>query len=123
MMPEPRNWPRPVPRFGGEVSITVGQPLTATIQPLVDEWRELAKAQRGKVGIGGDWQEQQQSPSGSHQRAVRAAGDLADGREREMRIRICDALQAGVGALGEQVERDEGRFDRSEWTNSRPREA
>lgn len=39
IMPEPRNWPKPLPRFGGNISITVGSSLTPRVQPLVDRWR------------------------------------------------------------------------------------
>jgi monolysocardiolipin acyltransferase len=42
IMPEPRSWPKPLPRFGGNVSITIGNSLTPRIQPLVDRWRKDA---------------------------------------------------------------------------------
>lgn len=118
MMPEPRSWPRPVPRRGGNVSITVGKSLTSRIQPLVNEWRALAATQEGTVGIGGDWEGGNDSARGDRQREVRGAGQLAEGRERDVRIRICEALQDGVKELGEAVEREEGRFSRGEWSHS-----
>jgi len=105
LMPETRGWPRPVPRKGGNVSITIGKPLTSTIQPLVQEWKTIlrSKASTGEVT----------EPIGR-------SGDI-DGKERDIRIRICQALQDGVHALGVDVEREEGRFDKGEWSNSTKR--
>lgn len=120
-MPETRGWPRAVPRRGGNVSITIGESLTSKIQPLVDEWKAVAATQTGALGIGGEWEKRGESPPGEHQRTVREAGDLADGRERDIRIRICEVLQDSVRQLGEKVEQAEGRFDRGEWSNSRRR--
>lgn len=117
-MPETRGWPRPLPRRGGDVSITIGQPLTPRIQPLVDEWRAIAATQQGTVGVGGEWEQREESPPGSHQREMRQAGRLAEGRERDVRIRICEALQDGIRELGRKVEGEEGRFDRGEWSHS-----
>ena len=99
LMPETRGWPRPVPRKGGNVSITIGQPLTSTIQPLVEEWKRKAGA---KV-----------------QGTDRHAGRDVDEEERALRIRICEALQDSVRTLGEAVEQEEGRFESGEWSNSR----
>lgn len=118
-MPESRSWPRVIPRRGGDVSITIGQSLTSRIQPLVNEWRDIAATQTGTVGIGGDWEQRGNSPPGQHQRGMRQAGDLAEGKERDIRIRICEALQDELRGLGQQVERAEGRFERNEWSNSR----
>lgn len=118
-MPETRGWPRAVPRRGGDVSITIGESLTPRIQPLVDEWKAVATTQTGTVGIGGKWEERDGSPPGGHQRSVREAGELAEGKERDIRVRICEALQGSLRELGETVERDEGRFERGEWSNSR----
>lgn len=117
-MPETRGWPRAVPRRGGDVSITIGESLTDKIKPLVDEWRAVARTQTGTVGIGGEWEKQDESPPGEHQRRTRQAGDLAEGKERDIRIRICEALQDSLRELGQDVERKEGRFDRGEWSNS-----
>jgi len=94
LMPETRGWPRPVPRAGGNVSITIGSSLTSKIQPLVEEWKRV---------------------SAKH-RAVRDPN--ADATERDFRIRICEALQDSVRALGVDVEREEGRFGKEEWSNS-----
>jgi monolysocardiolipin acyltransferase len=99
LMPETRGWPRPVPRKGGNVSITIGQSLTARVQPLVDEWKKLAS--KGREG------------------AELHAGRDTDEKERELRIRICAALQDSVRVLGEAVEKEEGRFESGEWSNSR----
>ena len=120
-MPETRSWPRMVPRRGGHVSITIGESLTSRIQPLVDEWKAIAGTQSGTVGIGGNWEKLGESPPGEHQRSVRDAGTLADGKERAIRIRICEALQDSLREIGQDVERREGRFDRGEWSNSRGR--
>lgn len=121
-MPETRGWPRVFPRRGGDVSITIGESLTAKIQPLVDEWKAVAGTQTGTVGIGGEWEKKGESPPGDHQKRVREAGDLADGKERDIRIRICEALQDSLRELGQKVEGEEGRFDRGEWSNSKRRE-
>lgn len=120
-MPETRGWPRAVPRRGGNVSITIGDSLTSKIQPLVEEWKAVAAGQTGTLGIGGEWEKRGESPSGEHQKSVRQAGNLADGKERDIRIRICEVLQDSVRELGEKVEQAEGRFDRGEWSNSRRR--
>lgn len=119
-MPETRSWPRVIPRRGGDVSITIGESLTSKIQPLVEEWKAVAGTQTGTLGIGGDWEQRGESPSGEHQRDVRQAGELAEGKERDIRIRICEALQDSLRELGQEIERAEGRFDRGEWSNSKP---
>jgi len=36
MMPEPRGWPRFLPRFGAEVSITFGDPINHVLDPYID---------------------------------------------------------------------------------------
>lgn len=36
MMPEPRGWPRFLPRFGAEVSITFGDPINHILDPYID---------------------------------------------------------------------------------------
>lgn len=121
LMPETRTFPRFFPRFGARISITIGQPITSKIQPLVDRWRDIASQEGGTVGIGGDWDPEGNSVGGDKQREVRSRGDLAGGKEEETRIKITDVLQEEVRLLGEEVERREGRFDRGEWSQSRRR--
>lgn len=55
VMNEYRGFPRFIPRPGGRLSMTIGEPITAKIQPLVDRWRDLAAAEKGSLGIGGGW--------------------------------------------------------------------
>lgn len=68
--------------------------------------------------MGGEWEKEGKSPGGEEQRRVRSAGDLADGQERQVRIDIVNALQEGLRELGQQVETEEGRFDRDQWSQS-----
>ncbi len=112
-MPENRRFPRFIPRPGARISITIGQPLTSKIKPLVDDWRGIAEKEPGSAGIGGEW------TAGEGQRQERSRGDLADGKEIEVRKKICEMLQEGVRDLGERVERDEGRFEKGLWCQSR----
>ena len=119
-MPETRGWPRFLPRLGARISITIGQSLTPMIRPLVTEWRKVAETQAGTVGIGGQWKEEDGSPPSEHQRRTRDQGVLADGKEKEMRIKICEVLQESVRKLGVAVEEEEGRFERKEWCQSTP---
>jgi monolysocardiolipin acyltransferase len=122
VMPEPRNFPRFLPRPGGSISINFGPPLTPRIRPLVEAWKDIASKQSGTVGVGGRWEEPSPSgPSGETQRLIRSQGRLADGQEEAVRIEITQALQEGVRELGEQVEREEGRYERGEWCQSRRR--
>ena len=111
LMPETRGWPRPIPRAGGDVSITIGESLTSKIQPLVEEWKRISKKHRG-VG----WLETEE---GSTEGTVRESS--ADATEKDFRIRICEALQDNIRALGGEVEREEGRFEKGEWSNSTER--
>lgn len=37
-MPEPRSWPRFLPRLGKRVSITFGEPVNDSLAPLLDAW-------------------------------------------------------------------------------------
>ena len=122
IMPESRTFPRFLPRPGATLSVTIGSPITSRIQPLVDAWREIASHESGTVGIGGVWTKQDggvESPSGHEQRTIRERGDLAEGKERQVRIKITEVLQEAVRELGEMVERKEGRFERGEWSQSR----
>jgi monolysocardiolipin acyltransferase len=118
-MPEPRSWPRFIPRAGARIKITYGSSITPRIQPLVDEWREIASREKGTIGIGGDWEKRGDSPKGEDQRVIRSRGDLAGGKEEEVRVKIVQELQEAVRELGEQVEGKEGRFERKEWCQSR----
>lgn len=141
IMNEYRGSPKPVPRPGASISITVGQPITDRIKPLVDEWRRIVASEKGALGVGGEWGtpasgaalpgserspelksgEVAQAETGAFQQQMtRSAGELADGRERSVRIRITEAIQEAVRQLGEQVEREEGRFERREWCQSTP---
>jgi monolysocardiolipin acyltransferase len=105
--------------------MTIGEPISAKIQPLVDRWRETAAAEKGTLGIGGDWLAADQLSQGqrveedSRQRAIRGKGQLAGGAEEEIRKEIVAVLQEEVRKLGDRVERREGRFERGEWTQSR----
>lgn len=86
---------------------------------MVDAWKAVAARQSGTVGIGGKWEQEGDSPSGSFQKSIRSQGRLADGKEETMRIEIVRMLQEGVRELGEVVERREGRYERGEWCQSR----
>ncbi|WWD15915.1 hypothetical protein CI109_100339 [Kwoniella shandongensis] len=121
VMPEPRNRPRFIPRPGAKLSITVGQPLTSAIEPLVSSWREMAEKESGTLGVGGDWEQGSQGTGlvGDAQREVRGKGELIDGREQQVRMKIVDVLQQGVAKLGEEVERREGRYEKGLWTQSK----
>jgi monolysocardiolipin acyltransferase len=118
MMNEDRGFPRLLPRPGARLSITVGQPLTSRIQPLVDQWRELASKETGIVGLGGDWEKG--TMAGDDQRELRGRGEVAGGREEDVRVGIVQVLQDALKELGEKVEDEEGRFARKEWSQSRP---
>ncbi|WRT67139.1 uncharacterized protein IL334_004105 [Kwoniella shivajii] len=125
ILDERRGWPKPIPRPGAKISITVGQPLTSQIEPLVKAWRDLAGKEVGPVGVGGDWKQESQddNPSmvGDAQREIRGKGVLSEGKERDLRIKICDILQDGVGKLGAEIERVEGRFENGSWSQSTKR--
>ncbi|ORY23069.1 acyltransferase-domain-containing protein [Naematelia encephala] len=119
MMNENRGFPRPFPRPGAKISMTVGESLTDRIQPLVDQWREMASKEPGAVGVGGDWAETgTEQGDGGRLKDIRSKGDMAQGGEKDVRIKICEVLQEGVRQLGERVERAEGRFDRGDWSQS-----
>jgi len=92
IMDENRGAPRFVPRPGAKISISVGEPVTRVIQPLVDAFK------RGREDGSGD-----EDPT-------------------QTRIRIVHELQEAVRKLGESVEAREGRFERGEWSQSRRRE-
>lgn len=96
IMPEPRGFPRFIPRPGARISINFGPSVTSRIKPLVDDWRGIAEKQ-GDVGIGGEWSE--------GEREVRSKGAVPG--EEEVRIKITETLQQALAGLGQQVE--EGR--------------
>lgn len=118
IMPETRGFPRFVPRTGARISITVGEPLTTQIQPLVDKWRGLARQESGTVGVGGKWEAEGNSPPGEKQRDIRESGYLSEGQEEAVRIQITSALQDGLQKLGQSVEEAEGRIASGEWCHS-----
>ncbi|GFZ46115.1 hypothetical protein JCM24511_04361 [Saitozyma sp. JCM 24511] len=128
IMDERRGFPRPIPRPGASVSITVGSPLTPRVSPLIDSWRAAAKqlgrppGEAGAAGAVGASGASGEGGSGGGDWAARASGDHdhPGGKEAEesMRIKICEILQEGVRELGESVERKEGRMERGEWCHS-----
>ena len=109
-MPETRRFPRFLPRAGANISVTIGSPLTEAIRPLVDEWRSLAGKEGDEVGVGGEWT--------GNDREIRDRGELFEGREKAVRMKIVEVIQEGVRRLGEEIERKEGRFERAEWCQS-----
>lgn len=106
IMPEPRDFPRFVPRTGAKISVNFGPSISSRIQPLVNDWRTVAAA--GTLGVGGEWER--------GQRDIRGRGEVP-GEER-VRIQITDALQQGLAELGCRVEDAEGRTG---WRQSRRR--
>lgn len=89
IMNERRTWPRGMLRTGANVSITVGAPITARVQPLVEAYH-----------------------------ASKASGTDNHG-PTATRIHIVHELQEAVRQLGDSVEEREGRFERREWSQSR----
>lgn len=67
VMPDTRKYLRGIPRPGHKVSVTVGEPITSKIIPLMHEWRRLSRKEkssrqdqdpdRAGEGIGGKWSE------------------------------------------------------------------
>ncbi|WVW83088.1 hypothetical protein I302_105106 [Kwoniella bestiolae CBS 10118] len=129
ILDERRGWPKPIPRPGAKISITVGQPLTSQIEPLVKAWRALADKEIGTIGVGGDWKQEAVRNTdtdtlghvGDVQREMRSRGELSEGKEKEMRIKITELLQQGVSDLGREVEAKEGRFEKGLWSQSTKR--
>jgi monolysocardiolipin acyltransferase len=117
MMSETRGFPRFLPRPGANISITIGQPLTSQLEPLVDRWRGIASKEKGTVGMGGEWKKG--TMSGDDQRDLRGKGEIGNGEEEKVRIEIVQILQDKLKELGERVEESEGRFARKEWSHSR----
>lgn len=54
VMPDDRKYLRFLPRAGKSVSLTVGNPITSKIVPLVEEWRRLVDLAAAAAGGGGD---------------------------------------------------------------------
>jgi len=67
--------------------------------------------------MGGDWEKG--TMGGNEQRELRGRGDVADGREKAVRVDIVSVLQDSLRELGEKVEAKEGRFENGEWSHSR----
>jgi hypothetical protein len=134
VMPDTRKYLRFLPRPGKSVSITVGQPITSKILPLVEGWRQVAQTS-GNPGVGGKW-----SPSARRnsfdegeyalatikdaqakvdlaalnpERQARTRGHLGSEEER-VRIKICDLLYNEVQQMGIKVEEQEGK-DKRPW--------
>ena len=109
--------------------MTVGQPITEKIRPLVEEWQRTTRALGTTAGVGGEW-EPANGPGetaslaseGEKTREVRGAGELAGGAEQQLRMRITALIQEEVAKLGREVEEREGRFERGEWCHSTRRE-
>lgn len=121
-MNEYRGFPRPIPRPGGKVSVTIGESISHKIQPLVDRWRAIAAAEKGDLGVGGEWKAadgEARVVEDLRQREVRSRGLLAGSKEEAIRIEITAAIQEEVRKLGERVESEEGRFERGDWSQSR----
>lgn len=80
----------------------------------------MASKEKGTLGIGGEWEQKVKGEGlvGQKQREVRGKGQLIDGREKEVRIKIVEALQEGMRKLGQDVERREGRFKKGFWSQS-----
>lgn len=100
-MDEHRGFPRFVPRPGAKVSVTIGESIRPQVEAVVNAHRAQGAQPTGPTHV---------------------EGDAHDG-DRETRIKITQMLQDAVQALGEKVETYEGRFERGEWTQSRPIEA
>lgn len=133
-MPDTRKYLRFLPRPGKSVSITVGEPITSKILPLVEQWRRTAQS-AGNPGVGGKW-----SPSARRnsydegeyalttikdaqtkvdlaalnpERQARSMGQLGS-EEKRVRIEISDLLYKEVQQMGIKVEELEGK-DKRPW--------
>jgi monolysocardiolipin acyltransferase len=143
-MPETRKYLRFFPRPGKKASVTIGEPITHRILPLVDRWKALAGREGGRLGVGGEWDPQR---SLSHiptekrkelgfskvvpdaasvvdeayreqpTRLERWRGRVAGGEEERMRIEICDVLTEEMRRLGVSVEEEEGKAGNA-WRNA-----
>jgi monolysocardiolipin acyltransferase len=136
-MPDTRKYLRFLPRPGKRISITIGDPITDKISPLVDEWRRLAKVGPGKLGVGGAWSGNERIEaslgavkdaktkvdlaSSNPERRERASGQVAEGREVSVRKQICQVLTDELTAMGMRIEAREGK-DKNPWRNAVRRE-
>ncbi len=141
IMPETRKYLRPFPRPGKSASITIGQPITHLLEPLVERWKAMSRSEKRSIGIGGEWgkgggegvghvfaehRKERNVPNAMEvvgkamrepDRMERAHGGLAGGEEKKLRIEICDVLTEELQRLGLGVEEKEGK-DRREWRNA-----
>jgi hypothetical protein len=135
VMPDTRKYLRFLPRPGKSVSITIGQPITSKILPLVEGWKHLAK-NSGNPGVGGKWSQSARSnvfdddaialnsikdaqtkvnvAAQNPERQARSTGLSSNGEERRIRISICDLLYKEIQDMGIKVEQQEGK-DKRPW--------
>jgi len=132
-MPDTRKYLRFLPRPGKRISITIGNPITDKIAPLVDEWRRVADSTPGRLGLGGSWsgKESIESVLGSIQdaqtkvdlaainpeRKERSRGTIGGGKEESVRKEICQVLTDELASMGRRIEEREGK-DKKAWRNA-----
>jgi hypothetical protein len=137
VMPDTRKYLRFLPRLGKQISITIGDPITDKISPLVDEWRRMVGVEPGKLGVGGAWRENDRIEASlgdikdaktkidlasiNPERQQRASGKVAEGREESVRKRLCQLLMDELAEMGTRVETREGK-DKNAWRNAERRE-
>jgi len=136
-MPDTRKYLRFLPRPGKRISITIGDPITHKVSPLVDEWRRLAGIGPGKLGVGGSWggTERIEASLGAvkdaktkvdlasvnPERQERASGKVAEGKEESVRKRLSQLLMDELTEMGVRIEAKEGK-DKAAWRNAVRRE-
>ncbi|KAJ9092616.1 hypothetical protein QFC19_008654 [Naganishia cerealis] len=133
VMPDTRKHLRFLPRPGKSVSITIGQPITSKILPLVEGWKQIAR-NSGNLGLGGKWSHSARSSNldddalalnniRDAQTKVKVAAQNPErqarstalsGDEQRIRIDICDLLYKEVQEMGIKVEQQEGK-DKRPW--------
>ncbi|KAJ9102349.1 hypothetical protein QFC21_002749 [Naganishia friedmannii] len=135
VMPDTRKYLRFLPRPGKSVSITIGQPITSKILPLVEGWKQLAQ-NSGNPGVGGKWSQRARSnvqdddalalrsikdaqtkvnvAAQNPERRARSTGLSSNGEEQRIRISICDLLYKVIQDMGIKVEQQEGK-DKRPW--------
>lgn len=86
-MSESRTFPRPVPRFGKTLSITIGEPINDSIEPLLLNYRQQFPI---------DWKPTTYGNDVSEDLAAEPAG-LA-----QIRSEIAEEIRQQVLALGER---------------------
>lgn len=132
-MPDTRKYLRFLPRPGKRISITIGDPITNKISPLVDEWRRSAKVGPGRLGVGGAWSGTERIEASlsavkdaktkvdvasvNPERQERASGKFADGRDESVRKRLCQVLMDELTEMGVRIEAQEGK-DKAPWRNA-----